>query len=99
MLLTKSFFIEGGWVYVASALVSAVLILLAALRSAPSRNAAVVLLACTLAVGSWFTASYARAIEEGAWHDAGAPPMRVLYERCVASGSPACHVQYPVMGY
>lgn len=99
MLVTKSFLAEGGWVYLASAVGAVVLMLLRALGQARAGTAAAVLIVCTFVVGSWFTASYANAVDEVGWGRPGEPSTRVLYERCVAAGRLACHVEYRQMDY
>lgn len=99
MLITKSFLAEGGWLYLASAVGTVVLMLLRAFGQARAGYAAAALVACTILPGSWFTASYSSAVDDVSWSRAGEPSTRVLYERCVDGGRTACHVDYPQMAY
>ena len=60
---------------------------------------AAALLATTLAGGGWFTARYAKLIDEVAWYRSGAPAERVLYERCLSSGRSYCRSDNPRVDY
>ncbi|MDP2272083.1 MAG: hypothetical protein Q8K32_15195 [Archangium sp.] len=100
MVITQSFLAEGGWLYVAAALVSVVLILIRAFGILRAATAAGVLLTFTFAVGLFFTASYATAVDQVRPHDPlRMPAPRVLYERCVASGGEHCLSVNPTMDY
>lgn len=70
MEITGSFLTEGGWVYVAVAMASVVLILVRALGVTRAGYAAAALLGLSLAAGLWFAAFYAKAIDEVPWHAA-----------------------------
>lgn len=99
MGVTGSFLTEGGWLYLASAMVASVLTLLRLLGVVRAGRAAAALLALTLAGGGWFTASYAKLIDEVAWHRRDEPAERILYERCISAGRSYCRSEHPRVDY
>jgi len=93
----RSFVFEGGWLYLAAALVAAVLVVVGWLGSRRATVAAGALLGLTLLVGVGFTLRYATLVDTVQWYQAGEPSPRVRYERCVAAGRSSCESENPVM--